>query len=199
MPKFKMTAYDVPNYPIDKYIEELAELMEEIQSKKDNIYEVPFSELSQIQFELDTSPDESIEIFNEKYAYAQSHYNRVSYILMQVKKELKTWQFYKGRLKILYRKAKNLLLINRPDIKALRNQTLQEAAIQYELDDLLDMLEWLDVIIDGIKHDVDIVTIKMDTLDKAIINLNRQQRVVEDEMALNGVIGIKGIKSQMIR
>jgi hypothetical protein len=39
----------------------------------------------------------------------------------------------------------------------------------------------------------------MDTLDKAIINLNRQQRVVEDEMALNGVIGIKGIKSQMIR
>ena len=197
MAKIKIISDEHFQYPIEDYIKELIDIARDVFYRKEIMYGVPFKELDEIKFELDEFPDESIEIFNQKYAYVQNHYSRVCYILMQVKKELKFWTEYKGRLKSLYRKAKNKLLIENPEIKMLRNKEMQDAAIQNQLDDLMDLMESLDTVIDSLKYDVDIVSIKLDSLDKANVNLNRQQKVVEDEMALNGIIGVRGVQVRM--
>ena len=197
MPKIKILSDNNFQYPIEEYVKELIDIAREIFYRKEVMYVVPFRELDDIDFKLDEFPDESIEIFNQKYAYVQSHYSRVSHILIQVKKELKIWVEYKGKLKSLYRKAKNTLLIENPEIKMLRNKEMQDAAIQNQLDSLLDLMESLDTVVESLKYDVDIVSIKLDTLDKANVNLNRQQKVVEDEMALNGIIGVRGVQVRM--
>lgn len=197
MAKVKIVSDNYFEYPIEEYVKELVDIARDIFSRQEIMYRVPFKELDDISFELDEFPDESIEVFNQKYSYVQSHYSRVSFILMQVKKELKFWSEYKGRLKSLYRKAKNKLLIENPEIKMLRNKEMQDAALQNQLDSLMDLMESIDTVIDSLKYDVDIVSIKLDSLDKANVNLNRQQKVVEDEMALNGIIGVRGVQVRM--
>jgi|YelNatPaOPRAMG01_1025707.scaffolds.fasta_scaffold00080_53 hypothetical protein len=179
------------NYPIKEYEEDLVFLIKEIQERQSMIYKVPYEELDEINVVLDSVPEESIDKFNEKYSYIQACYNRVSYILMQVKKEMKIWNYFRNRVNTLYRKAKNLLLVNNPDIKNLRNKELQEAAIQSELSALVDLVEGLDSIMEDLKFDSDIVTLKLDTLDKANLNLNRQQKIVENEIMLGMIPGVR--------
>jgi hypothetical protein len=182
------------SYPIDKYIPNINCIISDIRNKMNNIYITPYLEIDSINFGLDISPDEDISIFNNKYSYVQSHCTYISSILMEIKKEIKIWNGHKNDLNLFYRKARNMLLTTKPEIKALRNKELQEAAIQTNLEDIVDLIESIDGIIDDLKYDQDIVSIKKDDLDKANVNLNRQQKVVEDEMMLGGVIGVRGAK-----
>ena len=64
---------------------------------------------------------------------------------------------------------------------------MQEAAIQEKIPELTDLLEGLDIIIEGLEHDEYVVKIKKEQLDTANVNLNRQQKVVEDMIGLNMV------------
>lgn len=179
-------------YPIESYVSDLLSLVDEIKNRHLTIYKVPYDEIDGINFTLSENPDEDIAIFNNKYAYVQSYISRLAYILIQLKKELRVWNSIIGRLNVLYKKARNLLLINKPDIKSLRNKELQEAAIQNELSDLVSLIDEVNLIIDELNYDYDIVMIKKDTLDRANLNLNRQQKIVEDEMLLNGILNVKG-------
>jgi hypothetical protein len=179
---FKMKS-DV-SYPIEEYVNDFISLITEIDERQKRMYSVPYEELDSLSIELDSYPEENIEKFNEKYAYVQSLYFRVSFVLMEIKKELKDWNFLKSKVMTLYRRAKNLLLISKPDIKNLRNKELQEAAIQLELSDIVDVLESVDSVIQSLKFDFDIVSLKLDALDKANLNLNRQQKILEDEIML---------------
>ena len=174
-------------HPLEECLPSLQEIVEEIKDRQLQIYNVPYNELNEIVIALIPNPDEDIAAFNETYAYIQSYINRISTILISVRKELKIWNIFKLRLKVIYRKAKNNLLINDPSIKALRNKDMQEAAIQEKIPELTDLLEGLDIIIEGLEHDEYVVKIKKEQLDTANVNLNRQQKVVEDMIGLNMV------------
>jgi len=180
------------NHPIEECIPDLSKLVEDIEERQQLIYNTPYLEIDDISFSLSTTPEDDINSFNEKYSYIQSHCNRVSDIFIQIKKELRIWSSYKNRLKILYRKARNLLLTTKPEIKALKNKELQEAAVQTSLETLVDLMDGLDIVIEELEYDADIVSIKMANLDKANVNLNRQQKVVEDMIGLNGPVGVRG-------
>ena len=174
-------------HPLEECLPSLQEIVEEIKDRQNQVYNVPYDELNEIVIALIPNPDEDIAAFNETYAYIQSYINRISTILISVRKELKIWNIYKLRLKILYRKAKNNLLISDTSIKALRNKDMQEAAVQEEIPELTDLLEGIDVVIEGLEHDEYVVKIKKEQLDTANVNLNRQQKVVEDMIGLNMV------------
>ena len=174
-------------HPLEECLPSLQEIVEEIKDRQLQIYNVPYNELNEIVIALIPNPDEDIAAFNETYAYIQSYINRISTILISVRKELKIWNVFKLRLKVIYRKAKNNLIINDPSIKALRNKDMQEAAIQEKIPELTDLLEGLDIIIEGLEHDEYVVKIKKEQLDTANVNLNRQQKVVEDMIGLNMV------------
>ena len=177
------------HHPLDNCIQLLQDLIFEIQQRQEVTYVVPYEELDNIQFSLSPTPDDNISEFNEKYAFVQSHCNRVGHILIQVKKEIKIWNSFRNRAKSLYRKAKNNLLTTVTDIKNLRNKELQEAAIQERVPEVVDLLEGLDILIEELEYDIDIIKIKKELLDSANLNLSRQQRVVEDLIALNTPVG----------
>lgn len=191
--KIKVTDNSL-SHPIEECLPDLYQLLAEIQDRQTVIYEVPYEQIDQINIELNGSPEEDLTLFNYNYAYVQGQVNRVAHILIQIKKELRVWTSYKSRLKLLYRKARNLLLTSKPEIKALRNKELQEAAIQKELESMVDLADGLDIIIEELDHDMDIVNIKKDALDKANVNLSRQQKIVEDIMAIDGIVGVRGVR-----
>lgn len=197
MPKIRILKDEEIDHPIETCIPDLVELLQDIYEKQENLYRVPYEEVNTLTTELDNYPDDDIALFNEKYSKVQSQNNRITVILIELRQELKEWKSLKNRLKILYRKARNLLLVERPEIKALRNKELQEAAIQNKITNLVDIVEGVDNIIEGIEEDISIVKIKKDNLDNANINLSRQQKVVEDIMALNGIVGVRGVKVKL--
>jgi chromosome segregation ATPase len=172
-------------HPLEDCLPMLQILVAEIQERQEIMYKVPFEELNSIKFTLDSTPEEDIPGFNEKYASIQSHISRVSSILIEAKREIKYWNEYKSRLKSLYVRAKNNLLINTSEIKELRNKEMQESAIQERIPDLVRLLEGLDIIIDSLESDIDIIRIKKEEIDSANVNLNRQQKVIEDMIGLN--------------
>ena len=196
MPKIKIV--ESINHPIESCVPDLVKLLQEIYQRQEIMYQVPYEEITNINVELDSSPDEDISVFNNKYAFVQSQCNRVVSILIDLKQELKRWQIFKNRVDIFYRKARNLLLIERPEIKNLKNKELQEAATQNELSDLKDIVDGVDNVIEELEHDVDIVKLKKENLESVNVNLNRQQKVVEDMMALSGIIGVRGVKVKLV-
>lgn len=179
-------------YPVEKYITELNQLIVNISERQKIVYKVPYEELDNIFDDLDPNPDIDIALFNEKYAYIQSHHNRVCKVLSNLKQEYKVWQTFFGEAKILYKKARNNILNNNKEIQKLRNKELQEASLQEQIPDLIDLVDKLEIIVDEMKEEIDIVTLKKDLLDKANTNINRQQKIVEDEIALHYPVGVRG-------
>lgn len=172
-------------HPIESCASDLVSLIDDINNARSDPYDTPYREILQMGAELENSPEENLSSFNEKYAFIQSQHNRLTSIIIELRMELKRWQIYKSRLKILYRKARNLLLTSRDDIKTLRNKELQEAAIQTELDNIIDLLDGLDIVIEDLQYTSEIAMLKKDQLDKINMNINRQQKVVEDMIFLN--------------
>lgn len=185
------------NHPIESRTADLLELLRKVYERQKIIYRVPLDEVKSIFITLDTSPDEDITVFNEKYAFTQSQHNRITSILIDLRNELRIWKEFKDELKVHYKKARNVLLSERPEIKALRNKELQEAAIQSEVSDLVDLVDGVDNVINSLEDDLDIVKLRKENLDSANVNLNRQQKVVEDMMALNGIVGVRGQKVKL--
>jgi hypothetical protein len=179
------------NYTVQKYEDRLVELTEEIVERQKIVYQVPYEELNSIYANLDPNPDIDIALFNENYAYIQSQHNRVCKILSDIKQEYKIWQMFLGEAQILYKKAKNNILANTEEIRALRNKELQEAALQEKIPELVDLVDKLELIVDDMKEDIGIVEIKANLLDKANTNLNRQQKIVEDEIGLGYKVGVR--------
>lgn len=178
-------------YPVESYQGKLIQLIDEVSERKDIAYQVPYGELASIYDELDPEPDIDIAIFNEKYARVQAHHNRLCKVLTETLQEYKVWQTFLSRAKNLYKKAKNNIFTTDDTIRALRNKDLQEAALQEKIPDLVDLIDNLEIIVDELKEEVGIVKLKCDLLDKANTNMNRQQKVVEDEIGLGYKVGVR--------
>ncbi len=197
MPKIKVVNDNIIYHPIESCIPDLAELLKDIYERQKVMYRVPYDEVNNINVDLDSSPDDEITVFNEKYAFVQSQSNRIISIIIDLRQELKIWKSLRARLSIFYKKARNFLLVKRPEIKTLRNKELQEAALQNELYDLTDVVNGVDSIIEELEDDLDILKLKKENLDSVNINLSRQQKVVEDMMALNGIVGVRGVRVKL--
>ncbi len=178
-------------HPVERYTNDLNHLLDAISERTEVMYQVPYEELNNILDELDPNPDIDIAIFNEKYSYVQSHHNRVCKILSELKKEYKTWQTFLGEARILYKKARNNILTNNKELQKLKNRDLQEAALQEEIPDLVDLVDRLEIIVNELKEEIGIVTLKADLIDKANTNINRQQKIVEDEIVLHYPVGVR--------
>ena len=188
--KMKIQIKDVA-HPVGVYQDKLIQLIDEVSERKDIAYQVPYAELASIYDELDPEPDIDIALFNEKYARVQAHHNRLCKVLTETLQEYKIWQTFLGRAKNLYKKAKNNIFTTDDTIRALRNKDLQEAALQEKIPDLVDLIDNLEIIVDELKEEVGIVKLKCDLLDKANTNMNRQQKVVEDEIGLGYKVGVR--------
>jgi len=197
MPKIKVVNDNIIYHPIESCIPDLVELLKDIYERQKVMYRVPYDEVNNINVDLDSSPDDEITVFNEKYAFVQSQSNRIISIIIDLRQELKIWKSLRARLSIFYKKARNFLLVKRPEIKTLRNKELQEAALQNELYDLTDVVNGVDSIIEELEDDLDILKLKKENLDSVNINLSRQQKVVEDMMALNGIVGVRGVRVKL--
>lgn len=165
-------------HPIEEYVPELVDLIQEVQSRSYSFEEDLFW-IQSLTFSITEHPEESVAEFNELYARVQSFHSRVTSILISILQEKAIWQRLYQRAKRLYRKARGGLLHSRKDIKELRNKELQEAAVHEEIRELVDVQEAIGFVLEDLDLLVEIVELKKEELDKANTNLSRQQKAVE--------------------
>ena len=85
----------------------------------------------------------------------------------------------------IYKKVQNLIFALDPKIKELKNQALQTAYSEEKMTSLIRALNIINSVIPDLKMLEDRVQIRLQDLDRANTNLNRQQKITEDLIALN--------------
>jgi hypothetical protein len=170
--------FDTVEHPLEECIEEVELLVVDINSR-DYSFEAELDEIQGMKVQLSETPEQDITQFNLLYAQLQASISRVAEVLIRVIREKGYWQKLKARSRRLLRKARNRLLTTRDDIKSLRNKELQEAKVQEEVPELADTDELIENVIDDLDLIIEIVKEKKEELDKANVNISRQQKVVD--------------------
>jgi uncharacterized protein YaaN involved in tellurite resistance len=169
-------------YPIESLLPELEVLVGEIASRNYS-FQAELNEVTQMRYALQEAPENSVHEFNELYARVQSLSSRVAEIIIQVYREKAWWQHHGYTAKKLYRKARTLYL-QADDVRKLKNKELQEAYVHEQVSELVDVKELIEDAIDSLDLLIDTFQIRKDDLDKANVNLSRQQKVVESLIGL---------------
>lgn len=171
-------------YADSKFIPKLEVLVGKVISRTYD-FTSDVEEIEGLNNNLSIDPEEGIIEFNELYADIQNNFNYVADVHGKILRELSVWQNFLSQANALYRRERNRILNSDIKIKALRNQSLQEAAVQEEIPEISDLKEQLENIIKDLKSLSLIVENKKDKLDKAAVAVNRQQRNVETMIGLN--------------
>ncbi len=170
------------------YADEVTELLNDVYGR---IYDFSneMYEVESMKFSLLEAPEESVADFNILYAKVQSYLSRCASILITINKEKSEWQSLKSKAQRVYKKIQNFTYANDPKIKELKNQALQAAYAEDKMPSLVRVVDIIDSIIPDLKMLEDRVQIRLNDLDRANTNLNRQQKINEDLIALNHPIG----------
>jgi len=171
-------------YADSKFIPKLEVLVGKVISRTYD-FTSDVEEIEGLNNNLSIDPEEGIIEFNELYADIQNNFNYVADVHGKILRELSVWQNFLSQANALYRRERNRILNSDIKIKALRNQSLQEAAVQEKIPEISDLKEQLENIIKDLKSLSLIVENKKDKLDKAAVAVNRQQRNVETMIGLN--------------
>lgn len=171
------------HYPIDEYISQVETLLKDIKNRVFD-FQGELDEIRSITVELSSSPEESLDEFNNQYALLTAYVHRVASILIEVYAEKSYWQEFKSRSNSLYWRARNYLLTHREDIKKLRNKELQEASVHQEIPELVRISDYVDRKLQTLDTLISIFKEKKEALDKANSNISRQQKVVESLIGL---------------
>lgn len=142
-------------------------------------FEAELQEIHDLNFRLDVEPESNVGDFNLLYAQVQAAHSRVTSIIVKMRDVLGTWKDLKYQADRLYKRSSNSILTTDVRVKNLRNQTLQQAAIDDMLADIVDIVELVNSEIDRLKHDISTAELKLGNIETANVNLNRQQKIVE--------------------
>lgn len=171
-------------YADSNFIPKLEFLLGEILSRSFD-FTADLNVIEEVNSDLSPDPENGIIEFNTLYAEIQNNFNYVADVQGKVLREIAEWQRFLSQAIALYRRERNRILVNDKVIQALRNQALQEAAVQEQLPEITDLKEQLENIVRDLKSMSLIIENKKDKLDKAAVALNRQQRNVETMIGLN--------------
>jgi hypothetical protein len=170
------------------YYNEVLDLTNAI-SVRDFDFQNEMHEIENMIFSLLEYPEESVADFNVLYARVQSYLTRCSSILIEINREKSEWQSLKSKAERIYKRVQNIIYVNDPVCKTLKNQALQQAYAEEKMPSLVRVLDIINSIIPDLKLLGDRVEIKLSDLDRANTNLNRQQKITEDLIALNHPVG----------
>jgi len=90
-------------------------------------------EVVAISSSLPNNPEDDISQFTLFYATIQNSLSRITVILLDMLFERGEWKALSRSLKTVYDRSKRMLYATREDIQKLKNQQLQEAAVQNEI------------------------------------------------------------------
>jgi len=168
----------------DGYVDDVSESLNDVQAR---IYDFSneMHEVEKMTFSLLDVPEESIADFNILYAKVQSYLTRCASILITINKERSEWQSLKSKAQRVYKKIQNFIYANDLKIKELKNQALQLAYAEEKMPSLVRIADIIDSVIPDLKMLEDRVQIRLNDLDRGNTNLNRQQKITEDLIALN--------------
>ncbi len=174
----------------EKYIEDVLMIAEVVQTYSFN-FNTELKEIQDMKFHLEEMPEEAIADFNILYAQVQSYQSRVTSLIIELYKERAKWQAQKRQLARIYKKMHNFILSTDEKIQKLRNKELQEASVDLQLKEVVDLKDYIDGVLEDISWIRDSLVEKKDELDKANVNLSRQQRIIESMIGLGYPVGIK--------
>ncbi len=167
------------------FLKDIAALLLLFNSQPLEDFENEIKEVLMFSCTLDQFPEEAFADISFLYAEVQSYLSRTSSVLSNM-------YVYKSKLGRLvregnriFKKAKNRILATEEDIRKLRNQSLQEAAINDKLYYIVDIIDSINNSLEYLSEQIDIVAIKEKDLDRINSNINRQQRHVESLIGLN--------------
>lgn len=142
-------------------------------------------EAKSFRYDLDNFPEEAISDLSIIYAEIQAYMSRVTSILSDM-------YSYKAELnkclrdaKRIYKKARNCIFTTHKKIKLLKNQTQMEAFIDNYLSDIVEIRDLLDDRIEAVGDMIQIMVVHDKNLERANVNVSRQQRIVEVLINLN--------------
>ena len=184
IPEVKILEEDI----YEGYSGEVMEVLEDIHARMYDFSD-EMHEVENMNFTLLSAPEESVADFNILYARVQSYLSRCASILITINKEKSEWQSVKSKAERIHKKIQNFVFANDPKIKELKNQALQTAYAEEKMPSLVRALNIIDSVIPDLKLLEDRVQIRLNDLDRGNTNLNRQQKITEDLIALNHPIG----------
>jgi len=142
-------------------------------------------EIKKFRYALDKFPEEAFADIAILYAEVQGYMSRTTAILSSMYEHKVTLGYALGEVTKIYKKARNRILSRDPDIPKLKNAGLQDAAINDKLVYIVDIMEDLSGQISFLEEIISIVQLREKDLDRANVNISRQQRLVESLIALN--------------
>jgi len=160
------------------YIQNVTELVEAIKARSYSFAD-EMDELGEMKIFLDEHPQEALAEFNLQYAHVQGYLSRLTDIIIRMYREKGEWQRMMHEANTLYRKERQRILASDITIKALRNKELQEANLHEQIPEVVDAKEYIENVIDDLELLIKIAEEKKQDLDRANVNLSRQQKIVE--------------------
>jgi len=174
----------------DTYLTDISNLLTEVQCKSFN-FSNELIEVESMVFTLLENPEESIADFNILYQRVQSYLTRCASILITINSTRSEWQSLKSKADRIYKRVQNYVFTNDATCKTLKNQGLQIAYAEEKMPSLVRLKDIIEQVIPDLKSLEDRVQIRLNDLDRANTNLNRQQKITEDLISLNHQVGTR--------
>jgi len=134
--------------------------------------------LDDIELKLDADPTINLSSFYEKLQMAQEKRNEIVGIMVKALADKANWESYVAVAEKYVRKLKSELSQS-DDVKNLKNKELQESKMYSQRPDIFDCLAYCNAVSDWVETMVKVFDKKLDLIDSANLNINRQITVTE--------------------
>ena len=180
-----MTEEEEWREPYRGYVNSMTGLQLSINGVSRKDFTAELEETKGFRYALDDYPEEAISDLSILYAEIQSYLSRVTSILSEM-------YSYKSKLnellresKRIYKKARNSIFVNNAAVNKLKNQTLMEAFIDNYISDIVEVRDELEDSVDAVDDLIQIMLVHDKNLERANVNVSRQQRIIEVLIGLN--------------
>ena len=170
-------------HPLADHVPILLEIVQGIQQREYS-FDPEIEEVRKLTPHLEEAPEDDVAGFNTLYSVLQAYQSRTASIMFSVLQEKAWWIQQLHHVKRSYKRARAVLLHTRPEIKELRNKELQDAAISEEINEIVQLMSFLEDVIEDLELTVELLQVKQTDLEKANTNLSRQQKIVESLIGL---------------
>jgi len=150
-----------------------------------NNFKSEIEEIKEIKYALDSFPEEAFADIAILYAKVQSYMSRVTSILTNMYQQRVELKHILSDLNKIYKRCKTRILSTDKTISKLRNQSLQEATVNERIYYVVNLIDELNSNIEDLEEKITIVLLRDKDLERANVNIARQQRLVESLASLN--------------
>ena len=173
-------------YP--EFLQDIRTVLEEYSQIPVKDFAEDIQEIKVIKYKLDAFPEEAFADMSTIYAEVQGYASRVTSILIGMYQYRADLQRVFSNASKIYKKIKMRTLATNEYVQKLKNQGLQEAYVSNTFERIVAVIDNIEVNLGYIDESINMVLVRERDLDRAIVNISRQQRVVEGLMSLNYTI-----------